>query len=54
MQIAASDQSDRQTLDWTYQALREITGISDLPNDPAKWRERLARVGLLKAQIVAQ
>ena len=54
LKIAENDQSDRQTLEWTYQALREITSIYDLPNDPARWREQLGRVGLLKVQAVAR
>lgn len=47
LKIAENPQSDRQTLEWTYQALREITGIYDLPDDATRWRDQLARVGLL-------
>lgn len=47
MEIADNRQSDRQTLEWTYQALREITGVRDLPDDPGPWHERLRSLGLL-------
>ena len=39
--------SDQQNIDWSYQALREITGIHDLPQQPLLWRERLQGMGLL-------
>jgi hypothetical protein len=35
------------TRDWAYQALREITSVRDLPNEPEIWRERLQTLGLL-------
>ncbi len=53
MAIAESARSDRQTLDWTFQALREISGVRDLPNDPRQWRERLERAALINAQAQA-
>jgi hypothetical protein len=45
--IASDPRSDRQDVAWSYQALREITGIDDLPPDPVLWRERLQASGLL-------
>ena len=45
--IAESAHSDKQTRDWTYQALKEITLLYGLPQDPGIWRQRLAAVGLL-------
>lgn len=38
---------DAQTRGWAYQALREISSMYDLPEQPAAWRQRLQRVGLL-------
>lgn len=46
--IATDPRADRQQVDWSYQALREITGIRDLPQQPMAWRERLRRQGLLR------
>ena len=45
--IAQDASSDRQTRNWSYQALREITNLRNVPDDPASWRERLERVHLL-------
>ena len=45
--IAQDPRSDQQNIDWSYQALREITGIHDLPQQPMLWRERLQGMGLL-------
>ncbi len=45
--IAEDPHSDRQNIDWSYQALREITNIRDLPQDPRVWRVRLRSLGLL-------
>ncbi len=45
--IAQDPRSDRQDVDWSYQALREITGIRDLSQDPRAWRARLQDLGLL-------
>jgi HEAT repeat protein len=42
--IAEDPQSDAQTLGWTYQALREISDVHDMPNDPAAWRELLGEL----------
>ncbi len=47
LEIAGSSQSDQQTQDWSYQALREISNIYDTPNDPISWRDELLSVGLL-------
>ena len=52
--IADSAGSDRQTLDWTYQALREITGVRDLQNDAWKWRERLEHLRLIEGPTIAR
>jgi hypothetical protein len=45
--IAESQASDQQNRDWSYQALKEITNMYDVPADPQSWRARLAGVGLL-------
>jgi hypothetical protein len=45
--IAEDARSDQQAIDWSYEALREITGILDLPQRPSSWRERLQAMGLL-------
>ena len=45
--IAADAKSDRQSVGWAYQALREITDTYDLPDDVDAWRERLQAAGLL-------
>lgn len=45
--IAQDPHSDKQTRDWAYQALREITSLRNVPNDPASWRAQLERVHLL-------
>ena len=47
LRIAENPSSDRQTLAWTYQALREITGIHGLPDDAVRWRDQLQDAGLL-------
>ncbi len=44
--IAQDPRSDQQNVDWSYRALREITGIHDLPQDPMVWRARLQSLGL--------
>ena len=48
VEIAQNPGSDPQTVDWSYEALRDITGIRDLPQQPALWRARLQSLGLLK------
>lgn len=48
--IATDPRADRQNVAWSYQALREITGIRDLPDDPVAWRARLRETGLLRGQ----
>jgi len=45
--IAEDPQSSTQTLDWTYQALREISDTHDMPNDPVVWRGLLADLEML-------
>jgi len=45
--IAEDPRSVQQNIDWSYQALREITAIRDLPQQPMLWRERLQAMGLL-------
>lgn len=45
--IAEDPRSPGQTLDWTYQALREISGVHDLPDDPVAWRALLADLGMI-------
>ncbi len=45
--IVEDTQSDKQSVLWAYQALREITGSYAEANDAAKWRDRLQQAGLL-------
>ena len=45
--IVESPTSDQQTRSWAYQALREISSQYDLAEEPAAWRDRLSRLGLL-------
>lgn len=45
--IAQDPKSDQQTRDWTYQALREITSLRNVPNDSKAWRDQLEKVHLL-------
>lgn len=45
--IAEDPQSSVQTLNWTYQALREISDVHDMPDDPVAWRGFLADLELL-------
>lgn len=45
--IAQDPASDQQTREWSYQALREITSLRNVPNDPVSWRDRLEKVHLL-------
>ncbi len=45
--IAQDPNADKQTHMWTYQALREITGVHNLPDDPDAWRPQLERLRLL-------
>lgn len=47
LSIAESAQSDQQTREYSYQALKEITSLYELPPDPQIWREKLTAVGLL-------
>jgi HEAT repeat protein len=45
--IAESPQSQPQTLQWTFQALREISGVYGIPEDPVAWRDLLTDLELL-------
>ena len=45
--IARDPESSAQTLDWTYQALREISNFHELPNEPVVWEERLLEAEML-------
>lgn len=45
--IVESQTSELQTRSWAYQALREISSQYDLPEEPAAWRDRLTKLGLL-------
>lgn len=45
--IAEAPGSDEQTRGYSYQALKEITNLYELPADPRVWREKLIAVGLL-------
>jgi hypothetical protein len=45
--IAADASADRHSVAWAYQALREITGIYDLRDEPALWQSRLEQAKLL-------
>jgi hypothetical protein len=52
--ITESAGVDRLTLDWAYQALREITGVRDMQNDPWKWRERLEHLRLIGEPMISR
>jgi len=52
LMIAEDPRSDKQTLGWTYQAMREISGIYDLPEEASAWRTQLAESGLLPSSAV--
>ena len=45
--IAQDPQSSAQTLNWTYQALREISNFHQLPNEPLVWEDRLLAAEML-------
>lgn len=46
--ILESPQSGKQTRDWSYQALREISGLYAVSEKPEAWRDALTAAGLLK------
>jgi HEAT repeat protein len=45
--IAQDPNADKQTHAWTYQALREITGVHNVPDDADAWRPQLEKLRLL-------
>ena len=45
--IAQDPNTDKQTHTWTYQALREITGLRNVPDNADAWRPQLERLRLL-------
>ena len=45
--IAKDPRSNAQTLGWTYQALRDISGVHDMPDDADAWDDLLADLGML-------
>ena len=45
--IAQDPNADKQTHAWTYQALREITGLRNVPDDADAWRPQLENLRLL-------
>jgi hypothetical protein len=47
IEIAERPDLPRNTRGWTFQALREISGVYDLPNDATAWTDRLRQIGLL-------
>jgi hypothetical protein len=47
LRIVENPRSDRQNVAWSYQALRQITGIRDLPPQPNLLREQLQSMGFL-------
>ncbi len=44
--IAQNPQSSDQTLDWTYRAMREISGVYELPDEPLAWESLLIDLDL--------
>jgi hypothetical protein len=46
--IAEDPRSEPQNRAWSYQALREISGRYDVPEDALAWRRALGEVGLLR------
>lgn len=47
IEIAERSDLPRNTRGWTFQALREISGAYDVPNEAAAWRVRMQQIGLL-------
>jgi hypothetical protein len=47
LEIGDRPQLQANTRTWVFQALREITGVHDLPDDARAWRPRLQSLGLL-------
>jgi HEAT repeat protein len=45
--IARDPRSDAQTLEWTYQALREISNLYHLPDDSDIWEQHLLEAEML-------
>jgi hypothetical protein len=45
--IVSNPQADAQTLEWGYQAMREITNLYRVPEDPDQWKLALAEADLL-------
>ncbi len=52
LQIAEDPASNAQTLGWAFQAMREISGIYDLPEEASAWRKQLAESGLLSSSAI--
>lgn len=48
LKIAQDTQSNQQTLDWTYQALKEISHIYNIEDDPNLWDEQLQEIRLIE------
>ncbi len=46
--IVENPQSNRQTREWSYQALREISGLNSVAESPGAWRAALTASGLLQ------
>jgi len=52
LRIAEDPNSTTQTLSWTFQAMREISGICDLPEEASVWRAQLGESGLLESSAL--
>ena len=45
--IVRDSESSKQTKDWAYQALKEISSFYDIPDNPNKWEKRLIEVEMI-------
>jgi hypothetical protein len=50
LQIAENPQSNKQTRAWSFQALREISGLYQVADETPAWRDALGKAGLLDPQ----
>jgi len=46
--IIRDTQSSKETLDWAYQALKEISNFYDIADDPDQWEKRLIEVEMIQ------
>jgi hypothetical protein len=51
LKIAQDSQSSQQTLDWVYQALKEISNIYNLENNSKVWAKKLSELELNESKV---